>query len=156
MAVPPSVKHAEEFVKLRQEAHENNRWLLSVSKYVYYLSMNKNKYYIDNNGYRRFIDSDIPVHRWVAEKKLGRRLRDEEVVHHKDRDKLNNHPSNLWVFKNQYDHDRIHQIDAENYGAAYSYGYYKNEVEFIDFDDEDIFDDEDDIENDDEELDEYD
>lgn len=46
------------------------------------------KTYIDENGYRRFSDSGKLVSRWVAEKKLGRELDDEEVVHHKNRDKL--------------------------------------------------------------------
>jgi len=81
------------------------------------------KTYIDSNGYRRFSDSDIAVHKWIAERKLGRRLKRGEVVHHIDRDKLNNHPLNLWVFPNQYAHNMIHRKDAKRYGAGYSYGY---------------------------------
>ena len=53
------------------------------------------------------------VHRWIAEKKLGRKLSPNEVVHHKDRNKLNNTPSNLWVFRDQDDHDKVHEIDGD-------------------------------------------
>lgn len=70
----------------------------------------------DKKGYRRFSDSGTPVHRWVAEKKLGRELRDGEVVHHKNRDKLDNTPSNLWVFKNQETHDSTHRTDKKRFG----------------------------------------
>ncbi len=69
--------------------------------------------YIDDNGYRRFSDSDKLVSRWVAEKKLGRELDDEEVVHHKNRDKGDNNPKNLWVFENQDEHDSAHEEDGD-------------------------------------------
>jgi hypothetical protein len=79
------------------------------------------KTYSDKKGYTRFKDSNTPVHRWVAENKLGRSLKDGEVVHHKDRNKANNSPSNLHVFKNQSAHDKAHRIDARKYGSQYSY-----------------------------------
>lgn len=79
------------------------------------------KTYIDNRGYRRYTDTDKLVHRNVAEKKLGRALKKGEVVHHKDRNKLNNAPDNLWVFKNQEEHDRIHKWDAIRFGKKASY-----------------------------------
>lgn len=77
--------------------------------------------YIDDNGYERFSDSDYPVHRWVAEKKIGRKLKKGEVIHHKDRDKKNNHPSNLHVFPNQSAHDRVHKYDVYRFGKKASY-----------------------------------
>ena len=40
---------------------------------------------------------NIPFHTWVAERKLGRFLRDFEVAHHLDGNGLNNDPSNLLV-----------------------------------------------------------
>lgn len=84
------------------------------------------KTYIDSNGYRRFSDSGELVHRWVAEKKLGRELRKGEVVHHKDRVKQNNSPSNLYVFKDQKEHDRIHQLDKRRFGPRASYQGFKS------------------------------
>ena len=69
-------------------------------------------YFNGKKGYRRFSDSGIPVHRWVAEDKIGRSLRQGEIVHHMDRDKRNNSPNNLWVFKNQKRHDKTHKKDG--------------------------------------------
>ena len=84
------------------------------------------KTYVDDRGYYRFSNSDKLVHRWVAEKMLGRRLKKHEVVHHMDRNKLNNNESNLHVFKNQSQHDYIHKLDAKRKGFRYSYiGYAK-------------------------------
>ena len=53
----------------------------------------------------------VHEHRIVAEKKIGRKLKRREVVHHKDEDKTNNEPSNLLVFKTQSDHARFHMED---------------------------------------------
>lgn len=77
--------------------------------------------YTDENGYKRYKDSDKLEHRYMAEKKLGRKLSPGEVVHHKDRDKVNNSKDNLWVFKNQEEHDRAHRIDAKRHGKEASY-----------------------------------
>jgi hypothetical protein len=57
----------------------------------------------------------------MAEKKMGRKLRREEVVHHIDRNKLNNYPDNLYVCRNQEQHDYIHWIDAQRFGWDASY-----------------------------------
>ncbi len=81
--------------------------------------------YTDDRGYKRYKDSNRPVHRWAAETKLGRSLKPGEVVHHKDRDKGNNHPDNLYVFRNQAEHDRIHKLDARRNGRRASYQGFK-------------------------------
>lgn len=49
------------------------------------------------------------AHRVIAERKLGRRLRKGEIVHHIDGDSLNNDPSNIAVLKNQAEHARLHR-----------------------------------------------
>jgi hypothetical protein len=51
----------------------------------------------NSNGYVR-------EHRLVMEKKLGRMLTPEEVVHHKDDDPANNHPDNLELFASNAEH----------------------------------------------------
>lgn len=49
------------------------------------------------------------VHRIVASAVLGRPLQSSEVVHHEDRDKQNNHPSNLIVFPTNSEHTKHHR-----------------------------------------------
>ena len=84
-------------------------FILFLSNYITnYSNKNQGKTYIDNNGYRRFRDSNKLVHRWVMEKKLGRKLKPGEIVHHIDRNKLNNSPENLEVFANQDEHQEHH------------------------------------------------
>ena len=68
----------------------------------------RNNIYKGENGYPRFKGSNKLVHRWMAEKKMGRKLRSREVVHHKNRDKGNFRPENLGVFKNQRRHHKSH------------------------------------------------
>lgn len=63
--------------------------------------------YIDQNGYPRFKNSGKPVHRVVAENKIGRELREYEVVHHKDRDKTNFRKENL-RFTSRSHHSKMH------------------------------------------------
>ncbi|MCM1367254.1 MAG: HNH endonuclease [Roseburia sp.] len=52
-------------------------------------------------------DGYVAVHRDIASRKLGRPLRANEVVHHRDGNKLNNRPSNLQVMTRKQ-HWRIH------------------------------------------------
>ena len=80
-----------------------------------------NKIYKNKSGYLCFADSGKPLHRYMAAKKLHRPLKPHEVVHHKDRNKLNNNPSNLCVFANQQDHWRAHLVDAKRYGIRASF-----------------------------------
>jgi len=42
------------------------------------------------------------------ERVLGRRLRSSEIVHHIDFDKLNNEPSNLYLFESRSEHRKAH------------------------------------------------
>ncbi len=69
--------------------------------------------YIDERGYRRFSDSGKLVHRWVAEKQLGRKLETEEVVHHNNRNKSDNRAQNLTVFANQDEHQAEHEAAGD-------------------------------------------
>lgn len=61
------------------------------------------EYFIDDEGYLRY------VHRYVMEKKLGRKLESFEIVHHKDENRRNNNPDNLELTSTK-DHGK-HHID---------------------------------------------
>ena len=64
------------------------------------------RWFRDKKGYKRFSDSGKPVHRHVAERKLGRKLLKGETVHHINRDKSDNRRKNLCVFKSQKQYHR--------------------------------------------------
>ena len=46
----------------------------------------------------------IQEHRLIAEKILKRKLKKNEIIHHRDGDKKNNDPLNLMLFENQSSH----------------------------------------------------
>lgn len=63
-----------------------------------------------NNGYirvQRYGKLEI-LHRLVAEHVLERSLSSEEVVHHMDENRCNNHPDNLLVCRNTSEHMKLH------------------------------------------------
>jgi hypothetical protein len=67
------------------------------------------EYVVDKTHPRANRDGSVYLHVIIAEKILGRYLLPEEVVHHKDLDKLNNDPSNIMVFATKCDHTRFHK-----------------------------------------------
>ena len=50
------------------------------------------------------------LHRLIMEEKLGRRLNSNELVHHIDGNKMNNHPNNLEL-TNRSEHINTHRED---------------------------------------------
>ena len=54
------------------------------------------------------VDGYVYIHQLEAEKKLGRRLKDGECVHHIDENKFNNDLDNLMVFRTVADHTAFH------------------------------------------------
>ena len=65
-------------------------------------------------------DGWMKEHRYMAELKLGRLLKPEEVVHHIDENKFNNDQDNLMVFKTNADHSAFHKgYDAILDGDVY-------------------------------------
>ena len=72
--------------------------------------LGKNIRYV--NGYPAiYIDeshSTVYIHILEMEKKLGRKLKDSEVVHHCDKNRKNYNINNLWCFKTVADHTAYH------------------------------------------------
>lgn len=62
---------------------------------------------VTTQGYRAF--GGKLEHRLVAEKVLGRPLKEEEIVHHHDENRLNNTPSNLVICPSHAYHFLLHQ-----------------------------------------------
>ena len=78
--------------------------------------MKKSNVYRDEWRNIRYRDSHKTVAVARMEKFFGNKLSKGSVVHHKNRDKSDNRPSNLWVFKSQKKHDRIHREDKRRFG----------------------------------------
>ena len=89
----------------------------------------KRKTYKDKYGYLRYKDSRKSVHRSIVEKKYGRKLGRDLVVHHKNRNKLDNRISNLEVMTHE-EHDAQHRHDAKKHGKHSYTGYTKDRVRF--------------------------
>ncbi|MHA2086107.1 MAG: HNH endonuclease [Candidatus Thorarchaeota archaeon] len=66
------------------------------------------KTYRDGQGYLRFINSGRLVHRWAAERRMGRKLKPGEVVHHQNKIKTDNRSGNLEVFSSRAQHRAYH------------------------------------------------
>lgn len=75
----------------------------------------KNKGPCKKNTYPK--EHGVHAHRAAAERKLGRKLKPGEIVHHIDGDKHNNEPENLMVFKNQREHVKYHAEHPEESGV---------------------------------------
>lgn len=67
-------------------------------------------------------DGYVCEHRLVMENKLKRYLTKKEVVHHKDENKLNNKEYNLFLAKNQGEHNKFHIKDRNELGRFISGG----------------------------------
>ena len=61
----------------------------------------------DSKGYPRNTRTGELIHRKVAENKIGRKLREHEVVHHRDGDKTNFRRENLRVTSRSH-HSKMH------------------------------------------------
>lgn len=75
------------------------------------LKINWKHYYINTNGYLvNCEDRNNPylVHRKIMEDYIGRKLKNNEIVHHKDMNKLNNDISNLQIVTRS-EHAKIHK-----------------------------------------------
>jgi len=79
----------------------------------------KKKPYIIKKGYKKLLIPNHPrsdrkgyvfEHIIIAEAYLGESLKPFEVVHHIDRNKLNNSIDNLKIFKNNHEHLKFHAM----------------------------------------------
>lgn len=80
-------------------------------------------WHVGDHGYVRVLVPDHPEsdsrgyvyeHRLVMEKKIGRRLRPGEVVHHINHVRGDNRPENLRLFENHSDHIKYHALEAKS------------------------------------------
>ncbi len=82
----------------------NHRWMGGIIKHHhgYIYIYNPSHPFCNKHG-------QVLKHRLVMERKLGRYLKPEEVVHHKNEDTSDNRISNLKLFKNQSEHLKYHR-----------------------------------------------
>lgn len=69
--------------------------------------------YAPNHPNRNKINNCIYEHILVASEKLGRPLKEGEVVHHRDQNKENNKPENLIVFSSRAEHIKFHHYNCD-------------------------------------------
>lgn len=69
---------------------------------------------MDKDGYWRiYVDGNrVREHRHIMEEHLGRKLEPNEVIHHKDRDRVNNDISNLELMTKS-EHAKLHRKESQ-------------------------------------------
>ena len=79
--------------------HNKNRFCSILCRNRYIASKNNNGGSIDKDGYKiiRILNKKYREHRYIIEIHLKRKLEKNEIVHHKDGNKLNNKIDNLEV-----------------------------------------------------------
>lgn len=83
--------------------------------------------YVDSDGYPCIyleLRGYVRLHRIVAEKALGRRLKIDEEVHHIDGNKMNASPRNLLICSKKY-HKELHQRCKRRYGTWHLPSHYQ-------------------------------
>jgi hypothetical protein len=83
--------------KVGKFAHYENGTGLTTDGYVWI--------YKPNLGY---FHNQVKLHRYLMERKIGRRLKPTEIVHHLNFDKLDNRIENL-IIVSRKEHNKIHQ-----------------------------------------------
>jgi len=73
------------------------------------------KLFRDKKGYKRYSNSGKLVHRHVAERKIGRKLRKGEHIHHRNRNKCDNRRKNLRVMNGKH-HYNSHKYSKRKSG----------------------------------------
>lgn len=93
------------------------RCLRCNQKRIAKISRNPNLKKVTPTGYIKLYRPENPMadkrgevyeHRLVMSQIIGRPLKSNEHVHHKDGDRSNNLPENLQIFRNQSMHNRLH------------------------------------------------
>jgi hypothetical protein len=97
-------KHSELISRI-QKGKQNPNW--KGGKYIdshnYVMIKKPSHPFADKRGY-------VQEHRLVMEKHLGRYLKPEEIVHHLDWDRTNNHIDNLHLFSSKGEHLNYHKM----------------------------------------------
>ena len=97
-----SKHHKAPHLSKYNKEHNKDRMTADIREKVRKNKLNKG----ECKGYTKYYGKH--EHRVVAEWMLDRKLLPEEVVHHIDKNKRNNSPSNLMIFKNQKEHAKHH------------------------------------------------
>jgi len=83
-----------------------------------YIKILKPEHPLNNNGY-------VLEHRLVIEKKIGRYLKRDEIVHHKNRNKSDNRIKNLELLTKK-EHDLMHLKDYQKNNKGYTFDKTRN------------------------------
>ena len=91
----------------------NNSWGKNHWQWKKGLTISAGYYEVLMPGHPRASRNYVKRSTLVMEKKIGRFLKSEEVVHHKDHDKMNDDPDNLILCRDQSEHQRTYHKDKE-------------------------------------------